>query len=128
MKFTHRSRLRSKTDFSFVFARPSVSRDRCFRILTRPNDKGFSRLGMAVSRKICRGAVGRNRLKRMVRESFRLHQDELGRTGGLDIVVLPSGLAATLCNRTLHESLNGHWQTIGACPVKQPDEDNRKRH
>jgi ribonuclease P protein component len=49
-----------------------------------PNSLGFSRLGVAATRKIG-GAVGRNRAKRRVRDVFRRH-----RTGeSVDIVVIP---------------------------------------
>ncbi len=112
MKFPSRARLKTPADFRFVFARPSVSRDRCFRVLSRVNEKGYSRLGMAVSRKVCRRAAGRNRIKRVIRESFREHQDRLGTDRGHDIVVLPSGQAATICNKALFESLQGHWRKI----------------
>ena len=112
MKFPLRARLNTKADFRYVFARPAVSSDRCFRVLSRANGKGYSRLGMAVSRKVCKHATGRNRLKRIIRESFRSHQEILAGGDGHDIVVLPSGRAATICNTALFESLQGHWQKI----------------
>lgn len=40
---------------------------------------------MAISRKHVRTAVGRNRVKRQLRESFRMHQHQVG---PFDIVVL----------------------------------------
>jgi ribonuclease P protein component len=63
-----------------------------------------------VSRKICPRAVGRNRLKRLVRESFRRHQADLASEGGVDIVVLPSRYAASQSNEALGASLERHWQ------------------
>lgn len=47
--------------------------------------EGF-RLGLTVSRKVGR-AVWRNRIRRVLREFFRLHQDRIDRS--LDIVVVP---------------------------------------
>jgi ribonuclease P protein component len=44
-----------------------------------------ARLGLVVSKKHLKRAVDRNRFKRVVRESFRHHQEQLK---GLDIVVL----------------------------------------
>ena len=42
------------------------------------------RLGLAVAVRVAGGAVGRNRLRRMIRESFRLDQRELP---AVDVVV-----------------------------------------
>jgi ribonuclease P protein component len=112
MKFPPRSRLLSQAQFRYVFARPVVSSDSCFRVLSRVNDLDYCRLGMAVSRKVCKRAKGRNQLKRVIRESFRNHQESLSRRGGHDIVVLPSSQAASICNKALFESLQAHWQNI----------------
>jgi len=42
-----------------------------------PNALGHARLGLAVPRRVVRLASGRNRLKRLMREIFRLHQAAL---------------------------------------------------
>ena len=49
-------------------------------------DAGAPRLGMMVTRKHCAAAVGRNRIKRCIREAFRLEQEKLG---GFDVLVRP---------------------------------------
>jgi ribonuclease P protein component len=55
-----------------------------------PNDLGHWRLGLAVSRRVGT-APARNRLRRLLRESFRLLQHEMpagpSGTGGYDVVV-----------------------------------------
>ena len=107
--FRRASRLTQAVEFRRVFARPRVFRDRYFRVLCRRNDLDRARLGLAVSKKNCPRATGRNRLKRVIRESFRRHQETLGEAPGLDIVVLPQREAATMCNRTLGAALEQHW-------------------
>ena len=54
-----------------------------FTLICQPNSTGASRLGISVHRKI-RGAVKRNRIKRIIRESFRLWQKHY--PAGADIV------------------------------------------
>jgi ribonuclease P protein component len=66
-----------------------------FYIGTR--DAGPPRLGLLVTKKHARHATDRNRLKRCIREAFRLEQADLG---ALDVLVRPpygaSGGAALL--------------------------------
>ncbi len=71
----------------------------------------ISRLGLAISKKNCRDASGRNRIKRVVRESFRQHQSELA---GLDIVVINQPAARSATNKKLFDSMAGHWRKCRA--------------
>jgi ribonuclease P protein component len=49
-------------------------------------DTGSARLGMLVTRRHAAGAVQRNRIKRCIREAFRLEQESLA---GIDLLVRP---------------------------------------
>ena len=93
--------------FARVFAKARRSRDQCFTVLCRDNDVEIARLGLAISKKNCRAATGRNRLKRIVRESFRSNQALLK---GLDVVVINQPAARNRSNRQIFDSLHGHWQ------------------
>jgi len=48
-----------------------------FTIIARNNNLSHPRLGLAVPKKQIKTAVGRNRFKRLSRESFRLQQHKL---------------------------------------------------
>ncbi len=109
-------------EFKQVFNQPIRSSDPCFRVLARVNGKQHHRLGMAVSKKACSKAVGRNRIKRLVRESFRTQQAGQVSAGNLDFVVLPTAWATNQSNETLVKSLSVHWQKV--CRKAEDSNDN----
>jgi len=78
-----------------------------FTVLYKGNGSRSARLGLAISKRHCKLAVGRNRLKRAVRESFRHYRTDLR---GLDIVVLNQPAAMRASNKELADSLRKHWQ------------------
>jgi ribonuclease P protein component len=60
------------------------SGDHLFAVNALPNNLGFARLGMSVSTKSAGNSVRRNRVRRLIRELFRLRHAELP---SLDYVV-----------------------------------------
>lgn len=112
MKFSRQSRLLRPAEFKSVFQRPIRSRDDSFRVLARANGIEGHRLGMAVAKKACPLAVGRNRIKRVIRESFRNRLLNGDQDCSLDFVVLPNAIAAKQSNKVLDQSLSSHWQRL----------------
>ncbi len=82
-----------------------------FTVLYRPNGSDKPRLGLAIGKKHCRLSTSRNRLKRIVRESFRQRRDDIG---GVDIVVLNQPAATRANNKALFDSLCTHWTRVSA--------------
>ncbi len=80
-----------------------------FTVLAAPNALNRARLGQAVSRKTDRHASGRNRIKRIVRESFRHAADSLP---AADFVVIARSPAAAASNDELRDSLSRHWRRL----------------
>ena len=108
--FPRRVRLTGRNAFAGVFAQPVKSGDRYFTVLARANALSHPRLGLAISRKVARSAVVRNRIKRVVRESFRRHQPQIG---GFDCVVMGRpGITALQDNAVLSAALHRHWQKL----------------
>ena len=66
-----------------------------------------ARLGLAIAKKQLPRAVDRNRIKRVVRESFRLLQIQ-----GHDFVVLARRDTVTAANAQLFLSLKLHWDRL----------------
>jgi len=107
--FTRSLRLLKPVDFKRVFSKACKLGGKHLTVLARHNDLGHPRLGLAISRKYVKTAVGRNLIKRQVRESFRLHQDIIG---NFDVVVVSKPGVDKLSRRELRLLLDKHWQEL----------------
>ncbi len=86
MRFPPRLRVRKRRDFQRAFAEGRRAHDGPLVVWVMPNGLDVTRLGLIVSRKHG-GAVRRNRLKRILREAFRLSQHDL--PPGYDLLIAP---------------------------------------
>lgn len=89
--FHPRMRVRSGAHFQRAYRTGSRARGRLLLVVAVENELGWTRLGLSVGRRIWRHAVGRNRVRRMFREAFRLSYGELPE--GLDLVLIPAAPA-----------------------------------
>ena len=67
--------LRKGWEYERVYKKGKRLHSESFSLICEPNLTDQSRLGISVHRKI-RGAVKRNRIKRLIRESFRLYREQ----------------------------------------------------
>ena len=67
--------------------------------------------------------AARNRIKRIVRESFRQHQEQLV---GLDVVVMNQPAAKTGSNGQLFDSLSAHWRRCEKAADKISGQDKKE--
>ena len=79
-------RIRRSQDFARVYEEKQRAGDEHLLVFGLRNDLGITRFGLSVSKKHG-GAVKRARLKRLLREAFRLSQHEL--PAGLDLILIP---------------------------------------
>ncbi|WP_421867803.1 ribonuclease P protein component [Motiliproteus sp.] len=109
-EFPRRSRLLNAGDYRTVFngAQLKVS-DRHLLILATPNSLPHPRVGLVIAKKNVRLAVQRNRVKRIIRESFR-HQGEV--LPNLDIVVMARRGLGDLDNAALHQLVDHSWKRL----------------
>lgn len=88
--FPPQARVRAKADFDRVFAHGRRVATPVLALHYLADDLP-ARLGLAVSRKVDRRAVARNRIKRRLRDHFRRHRAALA--AGAYVVVARSGAA-----------------------------------
>ena len=77
--------LKENHEFRRLYHRGTSSAGRHLVLYCRKNKLGRNRLGLTVSAKLGK-AVQRNRVKRLFREAYRLHENEFAR--GIDIVLV----------------------------------------
>ncbi len=122
--FSRQVRLLKADEFSRVFKNPVRSSDRYLTILAisrlqvntdiaeSPIDiqanglDSSPRLGLAISKKNAKRAVDRNRIKRIIRESFRLNCQNLP---AIDLVVMAKPNTKHADNPQIFNSLEQHW-------------------
>lgn len=110
-RFGKAARLRHPQAFRRVFSDGRRYVDAHFVVIAAESTGDRARLGMAISRRRARRAIDRNRIKRLVRESFRQRSAKLP---AVDIVVLARSGTSAQRNAVLFASLERHWDRVVA--------------
>jgi ribonuclease P protein component len=104
-------RLRLAGDFAALRTSSGRLGGRCFHLRYRPNGLAHARLGLAISKRASKLAVERNRLKRLLRESFRRVRDQLP---PVDVVVMAREQAVSLSGAELLAEADALWRRLAA--------------
>jgi ribonuclease P protein component len=100
--FKKEDRIRKRSDFLELSSTGHRIQDRFFIIVFSANPFERSRLGVTVTKKVG-PAVKRNRLKRVIREFFRLNRHNL--EGHWDINIIAKKEAVDLSSKLVNQSL-----------------------
>ncbi|MBL4772202.1 MAG: ribonuclease P protein component [Alcanivoracaceae bacterium] len=100
-----KARLLKKADYNAVFSKSVKVSNSLFLILIHKTSNPNSRLGLVISKKVDKRAVQRNRIKRIVRESFRNTKFKIN----CDYVILARPKITNLANEEIFNSINGLW-------------------
>ncbi len=109
-QFEKTLRLLNASEYQAVFdeSRLKVSSAEIL-FLARKNDLDRPRLGLVIAKKNVRLSVQRNRVKRNVRETFRMCQHNLQ---GIDVIVLARRGLDQLDNKQMQEICNQLWHQL----------------
>jgi ribonuclease P protein component len=94
-RLARQSRLGRKRDYQRVFDLRCSAADANLVVYAAPNDVARPRLGIAVSARLGGGVI-RTRIRRLLREAFRLTQHDL--PAGFDYVMIPRNAASELAD------------------------------
>ncbi len=83
--------IKNSREYSLVYNHKESKANKYLVIYILPNDRMYSRIGISVSKKVGNSVV-RHRMKRLVRESYRLNSDRI--KPGYDMVVVVRQSAA----------------------------------
>ena len=100
MKFSES--LKKNKDFQSVYRNGKSFANKCLVMYIIPNELNKNRLGISVSKKVGNSVV-RHHLTRLIRESYRLHENMFN--SGLNIVVIARATAASISYKETESAL-----------------------
>lgn len=109
------ARLRQSAQFRAVFKNGRRHVRSGLVVIVAPGGAPRARLGLAVAKRHLPRAVDRNRVKRVIRESFRATRTGLAE---VDVVVLARQHTITMSNRKLAGQLHAIWQDVTAAAAR----------
>jgi ribonuclease P protein component len=96
-------------EYDYVFAQPKKINRTEATLYVRPNSQGHARIGLLVSKRSVRFAVARNRIKRLIRESFR-HQH--ASIKAVDIVFVARHKLQFVENKEMFQLFSNLWDQL----------------
>lgn len=114
--FSRHDRLLRSSEFEYVFARVKHKiRAGQFTLLVRENNYSHSRIGLIVAKRKIKKATARQRIKRLIRESFRLNKIQISHW---DIICIVQSGAGQRTNPELFKDLEVAWKKLAARPIE----------
>lgn len=108
--YPRRLRLLTGNEFKRVFDKADLKiSDNNLLILARRSQSDHSRIGFVISKKNVRRAVNRNRVRRIIRESFRLNQHNLP---PYDLVILARKGIGEIENEAIQRLISKSWNRL----------------
>ena len=109
--FNRRDRLQTASQFQRVFDQAEKSTSGIFTILFRENTIGYPRLGIVIAKRNVKRSIDRNLIKRIIRESFRLHKKQLPAN---DYIVILKHPVSNVQREKIRQQLIHYWNNNAA--------------
>ena len=109
LSFPKELKIRKTSQFEDIFGKSGKLRGEHFDIHYVPNSLGYSRVGLIAGKKKVPSAVGRNRVKRVLREVFRRNKPLFG---SLDIVFIANRGSESLTYSQAKREIEGKIRSI----------------
>ncbi|MCS6124951.1 ribonuclease P protein component [Shewanella baltica] len=107
--FSRELRLLTPAQFKSVFSNPIKASSAEITLLAIPNTEQHPRMGLTVAKRFVKRANQRNRIKRLIRDSFRLNQHDIPH---LDIVVLVRNGVMEMENAEINKLIEKLWRKL----------------
>ncbi len=105
--FKRTSRLLNRPSFQAVFQAKKKRFGGCFVLYSQQNQLNYPRIGIILSKKQVRLACDRNRVRRIIRESFRHHRINLPNS---DFVLVGLHRMQQLTSQEIVQCIEKQWQ------------------
>ena len=102
MRYPHSESLKKNRDFQLLYKEGKSRANRYLVLYVKENGLEKNRLGVSVSKKVGNSIV-RHRITRLIRESYRLHEDMFN--SGLDMVVVTRSTAKDISYHEVESAL-----------------------
>ncbi len=107
--FSRQQRIRKKNDFQTLFNQPYRTGSENFLALWKKGKFSFARIGIITAKKIAKKAVDRNKIRRVIRESFRLAKNQLN---NIDLIIIARHECGKLDQIALRKETDHLWKKL----------------
>lgn len=107
--FPRQQRLVTQAEFNTLFDQSNRVNYRFLTVLFKKNNHLYGRIGLIVGKRIAKKAVTRNKIRRVIRESFRSQQKKFT---GMDMIVIARKHCDKLSKQKLREGIDRLWEKL----------------
>ncbi|MDA8561937.1 ribonuclease P protein component [Gammaproteobacteria bacterium] len=109
MTYSKKNILNNKKDFNFVFKSSNKISHKYLTVIYNNSPSLINKLGIIVKKRFIKKAVDRNKIKRIIRESFRYQSEKMK---GKFIIVIIRNKCNELSKLNLRKGIDELWEKL----------------